>query len=173
MRSSFISITFLLVLATPAALADKLEHPLLSYAPNEELIFVLSERAHPPTGLEAPNETSLVVHHLVVDEYFVIIDQFNAHFDQYEQLSPTDLPGAWEAIRTEFNQLTTEYQTPLGAAYRSMIVAGEIASRYDVENLPAVIQLKGREHYKIVDDAHDFDQALRQLNRRAYDTRTP
>ena len=173
MRSPHVIAAFLLALAVPAPFAGTLEHPLLSYGSNEELIFVLSERTRPPAGLEAPNDTALTVHHLVVDEYFAIIEQFNVHFDQYEQLSPDDVPSAWETIQAEFAQLTTEYQASLSAAYRSMIVAGEIASRYGVEDLPAVIQLRGRDHFKLVDDAHDFDQALRQMNGRAYDTRTP
>lgn len=147
-------------------------HPLLPYTNNEELIFVLSEHANPPTGMGPPNSTTLTVHHLVVDKYFSVLNDFNTHFDRYEQLQPTDLPAAWPSIQAEFQQLGERYKDELGQAYQALVVSGEIASRFGVDTLPAVIQMMGRNLYKISYNASDFDQAIDELNGRNYETLT-
>lgn len=147
-------------------------HALLPYTDRDELIFVLSELSNPPTGMEPPNATTLTVHHLVVDQYFSILADFNTHFDRYEQLAPTDLPAAWPSIQAEFQQLGERYMNELNQSYRALVVSGEIASRFGVDTLPAVIQMRGRNLYKISYNASDFDQAIDDLNGRDYETLT-
>lgn len=155
--------------AVPSARAGE-RHPLLDYADERQIVFVVQTSDAPVSGIAADARYSLELHVLEPDRFALASDEFRARLAAIETLTAAGVTERLPAIEAEAERLAREYERVLPALFQQVALAGELAAKYGITRTPAVLEIRGSRHFRLVERFRDFPHALELLKRSSYAT---